>query len=99
MAHQHCNMPCSVPPHPRLLANSKISLSTVGTAASTEAVRKAANILNGEKGIPGMNDGTIFPRSHFTPPKSVMAMGNAALERKPLRGTIRCVLVANYAGR
>jgi immune inhibitor A len=84
-------MPCSVPPHPRLLAKTKTSLLTTDGAANTEVTRKVASILAGEKGIPGMNDGTIFPRSHYTPPKSVMAMSNAALDRKPLRGIIRYI--------
>jgi immune inhibitor A len=89
MAHQHCDMPCSVPPHPRLLARTKANLLSTEAATSTEAEKNAAKILVGEKGMPGMNDGTIFPSSHYTPPKSIMAMTNAGLERKPLRGTIR----------
>jgi immune inhibitor A len=88
MAHQHRDM-CSVPPHPRLLARTKISRLTTEGVANTEAGRKATKILAGEKGVPGMNDGTIFPRSHYNPPKSIMAMSNVALERKPLCGIIR----------
>lgn len=43
--------------------------------------------------IPGLNDGTIFPESHFAGQESQRAladrMSSAALERTPLRGAIR----------
>jgi immune inhibitor A len=78
-----------------LLAITKAGLLSAEGAANAEAANKPAKIINGEKGVPGMNDGTIFPRSHHTPPKSIMAMSNAALGRKPLRGTIRYVQIHN----
>ncbi|KAF1935774.1 M6 metalloprotease [Clathrospora elynae] len=37
-------------------------------ATNSEATKKASMILQGERGIPGLNDGTIFPRSHYTQP-------------------------------
>jgi immune inhibitor A len=91
MAHQHCIMPCSVPPHPELLARMKTEVLGAKGETDIKATKKALKILHGEKGVPGMNDGTIFPRSHHAQPISVMAMGNDALERKPLRGNIRLV--------
>lgn len=89
MAHQHCNAPCSVPPHPDLLTRTKVEALTTNNASATEPEKKASRTLRGEKGIPGMNDGTIFPRSHYEQPTSIMAMSNGALKRKPLRGTLR----------
>ena len=44
-----------------------------------------------DRKILGLNDGTIFPKSHFGKPVPVMAMSNAALERTPLSGAIKCV--------
>ncbi|OAL01747.1 M6 metalloprotease [Phaeosphaeriaceae sp. SRC1lsM3a] len=93
MAHQHCNAPCSVPPHPDLLTRTKVEALTTNNASATEPEKKASRTLRGEKGIPGMNDGTIFPRSHYEQPTSIMAMSNGALKRKPLRGTLRVVVV------
>lgn len=89
MATQHFNPPCSVPPHPDLLARTKAELLRAQGANDVEAVKKASIILNGERGVPGMNDGSIVPRSQYSQPASVMAMSAAALKRKPLRGAIR----------
>jgi immune inhibitor A len=88
----HCSdMPCPVPPHPELLARIKTEALRAQGSSDTKASRKSSSIIHGEKGVPGMNDGTIFPKSHYTQPTSIMAMSNAALERKPLRGNIRFV--------
>jgi immune inhibitor A len=57
-----------------------------------------SRVLRGEKGIPGMNDGTIFPRSHYEQPTSIMAMSTSALKRKPLRGTLRYLLTLQRYG-
>ncbi|KAH7089752.1 M6 family metalloprotease domain-containing protein [Paraphoma chrysanthemicola] len=93
MAPRHCDMPCSVPPHPDLLARFKSDLARAQSTNDDRSIKKAAKMLHGEKGMLGMNDGTIFPRSHFSQPSSIMVMGNAALERAPLRGTIRVIVV------
>jgi hypothetical protein len=89
MASRHCDVPCFVPPHPSILAKIKADLLGAQDTGYVEAIKSVFDTLHGEKGIPGMNDGTIFSRSHYAEPTSVMAMGNAALERIPLRGTIR----------
>ena len=39
--------------------------------------------------MPGLNDGMIFPQSHFSKSVSTSAISRAALERKPLRGAIK----------
>jgi immune inhibitor A len=90
MAPRHCAEPCFIPPHPDLVARTRSETSSLrGRPDEVVLKEKArANIL-GERKIPGMNDGTIFPRSHFEKPTSVMAMSSAALERTPLTGPIR----------
>jgi immune inhibitor A len=93
MAHLHCIMPCSVPPHPELLSRTKTDLLRQKGPVDAGFNKKISTVLRGEAGVPGMNDGTIFPRSHYAQPTSIMAMSNAALERRPLRGVIRCVLL------
>jgi immune inhibitor A len=89
MAHHNCNAPCFVPPHPELLARTKVGILNAENPAEAKADKKASSVLHGEKGVPGMNDGTIFPRSHYAEPTSIMEMSNAALKRNPLRGTVR----------
>lgn len=91
MAHHNCNAPCFVPPHPGLLARTKVGILNASNPAEARADKKASSVLQGEKGVPGMNDGTIFPRSHYTEPTSIMAMSNEGLIRNPLRGTVRRV--------
>ena len=39
--------------------------------------------------IPGLNDGMIFPQSHFPKSVSTNAISRAALDRAPLRGSIK----------
>lgn len=40
-----------------------------------------------------MNDGTIFPPSHFKEKASIMEMSRAALERAPLRGPLKAAVI------
>jgi immune inhibitor A len=89
MAHQHCNKPCSVPPHPELLTRTKTRLLQHTGLKDAAFNKEISTILRGESRVPGMNDGSIFPQSHYAQPTSIMAMSNAALERRPLRGVIR----------
>jgi immune inhibitor A len=55
----HCSdMPCPVPPHPELLARIKTEALRAQGSSDTKASRKSSSIIHGEKGVPGMNDGT-----------------------------------------
>jgi immune inhibitor A len=74
--------------------SNRSSIATASTANSVnadtnDALEKARRFLATERQMPGLNDGTIFPKSHFEESVSLMAMGNAALERTPLRSVIR----------
>ncbi|KAF2744498.1 M6 metalloprotease [Sporormia fimetaria CBS 119925] len=94
MAHDCGQGPCPAPPHPDLVARTQHEiLQAQGTPK--EATLKAKARLRATLGrrIPGMNDGTIFPPSHYKKPTSIMAMSRAALERAPLRGAIRVAIV------
>jgi immune inhibitor A len=75
-------------------SSNRSSIATASTANSVstdtnDALEKAKRFLATERQMPGLNDGTIFPASHFDESVSLMAMGNAALERTPLRSVIR----------
>lgn len=96
MAHQHCSEPCPVPPHPSLLARTKVAALATNNVSKAEPDKQTSRVLRGEKGIPGMNDGTIFPRSHYEQPTSIMAMSTGASKRKPLRGTLRYAMHEQY---
>jgi immune inhibitor A len=76
------------------ISSNRSSIATASTANSVnadtnDALEKARRFLATERQMPGLNDGTIFPKSHFEESVSLMAMGNAALERTPLRSVIR----------
>jgi immune inhibitor A len=86
----HCSEPCFVPPHPDLLARTRTqALKAQGTANESLFKTKVQNVMVGERRIPGLNDGMIFPPNHFQKKTSVMAMSKAALERAPLSGSLR----------
>ena len=91
MAPRHSDTPCFVPPHPDLLARTRAEALKVQGGANQDKVNAKAILhdLGGERRFPGMNDGTIFPKSHFKKPTSIMAMSNAALERTPLQGALK----------
>ena len=91
MAPRHSDAPCFVPPHPDLLARTRAAALNVQGAANEGSFKKTFHGLlkGGERRLPGMNDGTIFPKSHFEKPTSIMAMSNAALERTPLSGALK----------
>jgi immune inhibitor A len=87
---------CAIPPHPDVLARLKTELLEAQGTGDETAFRKLANslALGGRTGaLLGLNDGTIFPKSHFKKSVSTSAMTRAALERAPLRGTVNVVLV------
>jgi hypothetical protein len=87
-----------MPPHPALLAQIIQERNNVhpsqrllddGVPAPAQSQRLSAPTGS----ILGLNDGTIFPESHFVGDVSMRSlshrMSSAALERAPLRGAIR----------
>ncbi|KAF2179017.1 M6 metalloprotease [Zopfia rhizophila CBS 207.26] len=95
MGPRHSDVPCFIPPHPDLLArrqNEALKVHGTANQVNLKDHRKALTLGEGRR-IPGLNDGTIFPKSHFDKPVSVMAMSRAALERTPLRGSIKIAIV------
>ncbi|KAL2210265.1 M6 metalloprotease [Sarocladium strictum] len=91
-----CNGPCFVAPHPNLLARRKVEFAKVkGTAKEADFNKQQFVLTKGQRTgiIPGLNDGIIFPKSHFGKGVPLAAMRRAALERAPLRGAINVVLV------
>lgn len=99
MATHTCNdgSPCPVPPHPRLLARllaessqDQQALSAAPHLSHTHDGSLPLSIPTGY--VVGLNDGTIFPKSHFEAPLPERVMANAALERAPLRGVVRSVV-------
>lgn len=102
MAPRHSEEPCFVPPHPDLLASLRNDAFKVqGFKGEGIFKNKARTLIGQERRLPGMNDGTIFPKSHFDRPTSIMAMSKSALERAPLSGSIKYVSIlvnkaANY---
>ncbi|KAK9481983.1 immune inhibitor A peptidase M6-domain-containing protein [Lipomyces starkeyi] len=91
----HCNdeRPCLVPPHPDLCARLQQHPNFVTPPAMATHAHGHPS-LSGRTGTRlGLNDGTIFPESHFETAVSSSRISRAALERTPLRGTIRVAIV------
>ena len=96
---RHClEGQCAVPPHPDLFARQKAELLKVQgnddsavfkNSAHSQALKQTSR--DGSSHILGLNDGTIFHSSHFATPVSAKTLSRAALERKPLRGSIKWV--------
>jgi hypothetical protein len=83
----HTNRPCLVPPHPKVLARI-----AEGRLTDPRERVSGQTALSGPTGtLHGLNDGTIFPKSHYqrVPVPSLSRISRAALERAPLRGVIR----------
>ena len=96
MAHKCHEGQCAVPPHPDLFARHEAELlkvqgiddsATFRNSAHLQALKKVTK--DSSRHILGLNDGTIFPSSHFDTPVSAKTLSRAALERKPLRGSIK----------
>jgi immune inhibitor A len=81
--------PCLVPPHPDLLARLRYDPNALSVPSITTQFpgRPSFSARTGTR--TGMNDGCIFPESHFEAVVSASRLSRAALERTPLRGTIR----------
>lgn len=74
-----------MPPHPNLFArlpDQRLLLQQNPREDSPPLSRPTGTVL-------GLNDGTIFPTSHFPVVPSMSRMSRMALERAPLRGAIR----------
>jgi hypothetical protein len=89
--------PCPIAPHPdlqaRLLAENLRVQQHPDSAPSFDLLHEGSLPLSVPTGhVPGLNDGTIFPQSHYETPQPLSILRNAALERAPLRGTIRSVV-------
>ena len=83
---------CPVAPHPNLLAKLKAEKAKVKGTAEESSFRRKQHVLGqGPRtgAIIGLNDGLIFPRSHFDKKTSLNTMRRAALDRTPLRGIIK----------
>ena len=96
MSHNCLRGQCAVPPHPDLFARQKAELlkvqgvddsATFKKSVHSQALKQASK--DGSSHILGLNDGTIFHRSHFDKPVSVKTLSRAALERTPLKGSIK----------
>ncbi|KAF1953682.1 M6 metalloprotease [Byssothecium circinans] len=93
MGPRHCDKPCFVPPHPDLLRTRAQAALLAQNAGSAQAAIQGPASHIGKPAVPGFNDGLIFPAEHYSKPTSIMAMSTAALDRAPLRGSIKVVVV------
>jgi immune inhibitor A len=86
-----------VSPHPDLLSRLAAEGQGSTTTPSLLSVQPRLSRLSAATGTAlGLNDGVIFPESHFaeTPSTTSLAtrLSRAALERAPLRGAVRYVI-------
>lgn len=81
---------CAVPPHPDLLERLQ---QEMGEAREGAADRVRRLMRFSEPHRVGLNDGLIFPGTYFPLGTTAAVARNAALERAPLRGTVRVVVV------
>ena len=81
---------CAVAPSPELKAKIKEELTAV-RARKDSVIGSLARAS--EPNRPGFNDGLIFPPDVFPLGTPLSAIRNAALERAPLRGTVRVIVV------
>jgi len=94
MAPRHSDYHCCAPPHPDVLAQLQTELLKVqGTDQEAASRAEFQDVAVGDRTgvIPGLNDGLIFPKSHFKSSDSVSTMIRAASARAPLRGALRSV--------
>lgn len=87
--HHDLSSRCLIPPHPALQARLKERLEKL-----RESAPDLAPLLRvGQPDRPGLNDGIIIPGDHFPVGTSLQVVRSAALERAPLRGRVRVVVV------
>ncbi|KAF3002949.1 hypothetical protein E8E13_003957 [Curvularia kusanoi] len=69
MSPRPCETPCFVAPHPALIARTRrLQLQNPDDESTLARVRTA---LPRQTGLLGLNDGAIFPKSHFAPTASI----------------------------
>ncbi|KAL7949234.1 M6 metalloprotease [Trichoderma barbatum] len=82
---------CAVSIYPDLFARHRVAAANT-SHTSNQKVLSALPMRHGTGIFPGLNDGTIFPKSHFDKSVSASTMSRAALDREPLRAIINVVL-------
>jgi len=81
---------CRIPPHPDLAEKLRQELAALQNSHHGLG-RIKASFEPSEK--PGFNDGLIIPGSQYVAGTSLQRMRRQALERAPLRGTVRVVVI------
>lgn len=84
---------CCVPPHPDLRDRMNARLTELAGALGTDSLLPMAKLQAPERRSPGLNDGLIVPGRYFPLGTSVDRARSAGLDRAPLRGTLRVILV------
>ncbi len=84
-------MRCMVAPSPDL--NEKIRKEIKALAARKDSVLGGLALRASEPKRDGFNDGLIIPPSEFPIGTAPSVIRNAAMERAPLRGTVRVIVV------
>ena len=85
--HQHDR--CLIPPSPELRDRIRERLSRI--RAENELIGSKIRFGEGDK--PGFNDGLTIPGNYFPLGTSLEMVRHAAVERAPLRGSVRVVVV------
>lgn len=82
---------CTVAPSPDLRERIKAEVERL---AGTKRLKELAPIVKlAEPQAPGLNDGLIIPGSYFPLGTSIERVRSAALQRAPLRGSVRVIVV------
>jgi immune inhibitor A len=81
---------CAVAPSPEL--RDKIN-KAVATAGRSAALSGALSLRAAEPKVVGLNDGVIIPPEDYPLGTSPSVIRSAALDRSPLRGTLRVIVV------
>lgn len=90
MKSAYSERPCFCPPHPDVLARFRAEFLKVQGTPEEASFMSKNRIFDAHTGrIPGMNDGTIYPPTHYETPPTLSKLSRGALERTPLRGSIR----------
>lgn len=84
-------MRCMVAPSPEL--NEKIKKEIAAMAGRKDSVLGGLRLRAAEPRRDGFNDGLIIPPSEFPIGTSPSVIRNAALDRAPLRGAVRVIVV------
>lgn len=82
---------CLVAPHPDLLKKLRTEVTKATGAKRSALAAKLTRIV--QRKPVGMDDGLIYPGDHFPLGTSARAVRSAALDRAPLRGTLRVIVV------